>query len=73
MHKHREESNVNDLEQNNMMQSHREESNENQNKFVQRKSDGRVESLAPKEQFFFFLLTISRLGNEVMTQYFSFT
>ena len=52
------------------MQSHREESNANQNKFVQRKSDGRVESLAPKEQFFFFFFkTISRLGNEVMTQY----
>ena len=27
MHKHREESNVNDLEQNNIMPSHREESN----------------------------------------------
>ena len=38
------ESNANDLEQNNIMQSHREESNANQNKFVQGKSDGRVET-----------------------------
>ena len=44
MHKHREESNANDLEQNNIMQSHIEESNTNQNKFVQGKSDGRVET-----------------------------
>ena len=62
MPSHREESNANDLEQNNIMQSHREESNENQNKFVQRKSDGRVESLAPKEQFFFFFLNYKQAG-----------
>ena len=41
MQKHREESNANNLEQNNIIQNHREESNANQNKFLQGKSDGR--------------------------------
>ena len=44
MRKHREESNANDLEQNNIMQNHRKESNANPIKFLQGKSDGRVET-----------------------------
>ena len=44
MRKHREESNANDLEQNNIMSKHRKESNANPIKLLQGKSDGRVET-----------------------------